>query len=146
MNKIFLIILTTAVISSCSKEAPAEKKAVHTTENQVVLNDTQYKNAGIETGVLEGKETASGIMVTGSIDIPPQSVASVSAPFGGYIKYTKWMPGEHIGKGQVLASIENPELVQIQQDYLLAKSNLEYSQKTTCASGILTRARQVVIK
>lgn len=91
-------------------------------ENQVVLNDTQYKNAGIETGVLEGKETASGIMVTGSIDIPPQSVASVSAPFGGYIKYTKWMPGEHIGKGQVLASIENPELVQIQQDYLLAKS------------------------
>lgn len=135
MNKIFLIILTTAVISSCSKEAPAEKKAVHTMENQVVLNDTQYKNAGIETGVLEGKETASGIMVTGSIDIPPQSVASVSAPFGGYIKYTKWMPGEHIGKGQVLASIENPELVQIQQDYLLAKSNLEYSQKTTCASG-----------
>ncbi|HFK5528772.1 efflux RND transporter periplasmic adaptor subunit [Elizabethkingia anophelis] len=129
MNKIFLIILTAAVISSCSKEAPAEKKAVHTTENQVVLNDTQYKNAGIETGTLEGKETASGIMVTGSIDIPPQSVASVSAPFGGYIKYTKWMPGEHIAKGQVLASIENPELVQIQQDYLLAKSNLEYSQK-----------------
>lgn len=39
------------------------------------------------------------------------------------------MPGEHIGKGQVLATIENPELVQIQQDYLLAKSNLEYSQK-----------------
>lgn len=129
MNKIFLIIITSFTISSCSKEAPVEKKAEHTTENQVTLNDKQYKNAGIETGALEGKETASGIAVTGSIDIPPQSVASVSAPFGGYIKYTKWMPGEHIGKGQVLATIENPELVQIQQDYLLAKSNLEYSQK-----------------
>ena len=134
MNKIFLIILTAAVISSCSKEAPAEKK-LSIPRKTVVLNDTQYKNAGIETGILEGKETASGIMVTGSIDIPPQSVASVSAPFGGYIKYTKWMPGEHIAKGQVLASIENPELVQIQQDYLLAKSNLEYSQKIICARG-----------
>lgn len=129
MKKIFLIILSALAFSSCSKEKVAEKKAVHTTENEVVLNDTQYKNAGIETGTLEGKELASGITVNGSIDIPPQSVASVSAPFGGYIKYTKWMPGEHIGKGQVLATIENPELVQIQQDYLLAKSNLEYSQK-----------------
>ena len=39
------------------------------------------------------------------------------------------MPGNYVQKGQTLAMLENPELVQLQQDYLLAKSNLKYANQ-----------------
>jgi cobalt-zinc-cadmium efflux system membrane fusion protein len=125
------IVLTVLVFTlcSCKKEEPKQQQSVTKTENTVVLNDAQLKNAQIETGELSNNNIANKIVVNGSIDIPPQAIASVSAPFGGYIKATGWMPGEHINKGQTLATIENPDLVQIQQDYLLAKSNLSYAQK-----------------
>ena len=39
------------------------------------------------------------------------------------------MPGNYISRGQVLAVLENPDLAQLQQEYLQAKSNLSYAQK-----------------
>jgi RND family efflux transporter MFP subunit len=47
---------------------------------------------------------------------------------GGYIKNLTLMPGTAVGKGQVLATIENQYFVDIQQNYLETKNKLEYAQ------------------
>jgi cobalt-zinc-cadmium efflux system membrane fusion protein len=56
--------------------------------------------------------------------VPPQNMVSISVPLGGYLKSTKLLPGMHISKGEVLATMEDPQYIQLQQDYLTAKAQL----------------------
>jgi cobalt-zinc-cadmium efflux system membrane fusion protein len=63
------------------------------------------------------------------VDVPPQNIVSVSFPLGGYLKNTTLLPGMHVNKGQVIGIIEDPGLVQLQQDYLMAQARLHYLQQ-----------------
>lgn len=133
-NKIFkmkklLIIFLSLMIFSCSKEEMVPEEIGTVVGDQVSLTDLQIKNSGIETSTLNNLDIAHKIMLTGQVDVPPQGLASVSAPSGGYVRVSRFMPGNYVSKGQTLATLENPELVQLQQDYLLAKSNLQYAQQ-----------------
>src|SRR5680860_1551654 len=58
------------------------------------------------------------ISVNGMIDVPPQGNISINIPYGGFLKFTEMLPGSRVKKGQLLAVIENPEFVDIQQEYL----------------------------
>src|SRR5690606_36905728 len=62
----------------------------------------------------------------GMIDVPPANRASISPYFGGYVKEIDLLTGQRVKKGQVLFTIENPEFVQMQQDFLEAKGELVY--------------------
>lgn len=128
MKKLLLIFLSLSIIA-CSKEETAKEEIPTVSGNQVSLTDLQIKNAGIETQILNNLDIAHKITLTGQIDVPPQGMASVSAPSGGYVRVSRFMPGNYVQKGQTLAMLENPELVQLQQDYLLAKSNLKYANQ-----------------
>ena len=44
---------------------------------------------------------------------------------GGYLKTTDLLPGMVVRKGQVIATLEDQQYVQLQQDYLLAKVKLK---------------------
>ena len=128
MRKLLLIIISLSILS-CSKEETKKEEISTTTGSQITLTDLQIKNAGIETNVLNNLDIAHKIILNGQIDVPPQGMASVSAPSGGYVRVSNFMPGNYVAKGQTLATLENPELVQLQQDYLLAKSNLQYAKQ-----------------
>lgn len=129
MKKISIILLA-LLMSSCSKEDNTEQTfETNDSKSEITLNETQYKNAGIEVSAPAYENLAAKITVSGMIDVPPQNAASVSALSGGYIKYTKLLPGMKVSKGETLALIEEPQIIQLQQDYLLAKSNLSYAQK-----------------
>ena len=130
MKKIISTITLSFLLFSCGKEeAKKETFEVAADENQITLNDAQMKNSGIEVGNLGNEEIAEKITLNGSVDVPPQNLASVSAPSGGYVRYIRHMPGMHVNKGETLAILEDPQIVQLQQDYLLAKSNSGYAQK-----------------
>ncbi|MCH5688371.1 efflux RND transporter periplasmic adaptor subunit [Niabella sp. W65] len=60
------------------------------------------------------------------MEAEPNSIATVSAPLGGYIKTAGLLPGQAVKKGQQLATIENPEFITIQQEYLESIGRLEY--------------------
>ncbi len=97
-------------------------------ETAVTLTDAQFKNAKVETTSLLAKNMASVLKLNGKIDVPPQNMVSVSVPLGGYLKSTKLLPGVPIKKGEVIAVVEDAQYIQLQQDYLLAKSKLYYAQ------------------
>lgn len=131
MKSVYLILLGVACLASCSgnKEQTTEPTSQTTNADQITLTEAQLKNAGIQTAKLTDREMASKITLNGSIDAPPQGMASISAPGGGYVRVSKFMPGNYVKKGDVLAILEDPNAVQLQQDYLLAKSNLNYNQQ-----------------
>ena len=121
----FLLLL----IVSCNSKTTEEKTTTKNNDNVATLTAAQLKNTFIEIGNLEKRSTSSVLKVTGKIDVPPQNMVSVSMPLGGYLKSTKLLPGLHINKGEVIATMEDQQYVQLQQDYLTTKSKLFYAQK-----------------
>ena len=86
------------------------------------LTDAQMKSAGVETGKLEMKKISSVLKVNGRVDVPPQNLVSISIPLGGYLRSTDLLTGTYVSKGQTLALMEDPQYIQLQQDYLTAKT------------------------
>jgi len=129
MKNIFIITIFLTLLIGCNskKEEPAVSTA--TDGNLVSITDAQLKNATIETGKLEKRTISSVLKVTGKIDVPPQNMISVSMPLGGYLTSTKLLPGLHIAKGEVIATMEDQQYVQLQQDYLTTKSKLYFAEK-----------------
>jgi len=129
---IITILTCTIIISSCANKSEKANETNPTTqavakENEVSLNDAQWKNAKIETATLQQKKIASILKLNGKIEVMPQSILSVSVPLGGYLKSTKLMPGMFVNKGEAIAVIEDQQFIQLQQDYLMAKSKLHFA-------------------
>ena len=129
MKNIISIASLSVLLFACGNET---KKGITnkepTPENVVTLTSEQYKNAGIETGKLSTKSISSLLKVNGKIDVPPQSMVSISVPLGGYLKSTKLLAGMHINKGEVLAVMEDAQYIQLQQDYLTAKAQFALTE------------------
>lgn len=125
---VHLSFLTAAILFvSCSARHDAGQSAeLVTDDNIVTVTDAQYKNAGVAIGKIELKTISHVLRVNGVIDVPPQNMVSVSVPLGGYLKYTKLLPGMHIRRGEVMAVLEDQQYIQLQQDFLTAKAQLSY--------------------
>jgi RND family efflux transporter MFP subunit len=127
------IILTVlmGLLVSCNggKMANQETKEVEVLPADIVeLRADQIKLANIETGPVEMRSLSGNLKVTGSVGVSPENLATVCMPFGGFVKSANLMPGNAITKGQTLAILENQEFVDIQQNYLEAKSKLEFTE------------------
>lgn len=115
---------------ACQTNSSTEdKKESSSDESEVILTEAQKKNAGIVVSQAEKKAMHANLKVNGVIDVPPQNLVSVSFPLGGYLKSSELLPGMKIKKGQVIAVMEDQMFIQLQQDYLIAKSKLEMAQK-----------------
>jgi cobalt-zinc-cadmium efflux system membrane fusion protein len=106
----------------------ATKNTLDVPEQMIKLNEQQIALAKIQIGELEQKTISSTIKVNGKIDVPPQNMVSVSMPLGGYLQSTKLLPGMHISKGEIIATMEDQQYIQLQQDYLTTKSKLNYTE------------------
>jgi cobalt-zinc-cadmium efflux system membrane fusion protein len=124
-NNIILIIIL-ALLNSCSNEPSYNAtKSESTSENVVELTAAQLNNTEIKTGKIVQSNISSLLNVNGKIEVPPQNLVTVSVPMGGYLKSTKLLPGMHIKKGEVIATMEDQQYIQLQQDYLNAKVRLQ---------------------
>jgi len=127
---LIMITIMSVFLSSCgSKESSnvVEEKHHREDENIVEFTAAQYQTAGIELGKIESKQISGTIKVNGVLDVPPQQQISISAPIGGFLKETTLLQGSRVKKGQVVATIENLDFIQIQQDYLEAKNQFEFA-------------------
>jgi cobalt-zinc-cadmium efflux system membrane fusion protein len=128
------LILSTALLISCANPmeetsgaaAASNKEAVAEESNLLVLTTAQMKNVGIETGPIEQQNLEAVVKANGQLAVPPQNKADVSILSGGIISHINVIEGQEVKQGQMLATINNQDLVKIQQDYLTAKNNFTY--------------------
>lgn len=106
-----------------SKEAGNKEK-----ENGLELSREQMKTVGIVTGPIEQKNLDAVVKANGQLAVPPQNKADVSILSGGIISKINVLEGQQVRRGQVLATINNQDLIKLQQDYLAAKNNFAYVQ------------------
>ena len=92
----------------------------------VELSAEQAKLIALKTAKLEWKELSGMIQVNGMLDVPPQNLVSISAPMGGFVKQSDMLQGMKVKKGDVIAVLQHPDYIQLQQDYLEAKSEFSF--------------------
>ncbi|MBK6997763.1 MAG: efflux RND transporter periplasmic adaptor subunit [Lewinellaceae bacterium] len=130
MKSYFMLITAVLLAYSCgsNKEEAATSETETPIATLVSLDADQLKNAGITLGKPEMKSISATLKLNGSIDVPPQNMVSISFPLGGYLKSSKLLPGMRVRKGETLAVMEDAQFIQIQQDYLLAKSKMALAE------------------
>ncbi|MBS1492544.1 MAG: efflux RND transporter periplasmic adaptor subunit [Bacteroidetes bacterium] len=133
--KIVIIFLTLGVFISCGKkqEASEEKKEEHHHEEEnkteVSLSKEQIKLMGIEVSPITDMNISGYIKVTGEVKINQEQESKVGGIISGRIKSVNVKEGANVRAGQVLATVENIDLVSIQTDYISAKNDVEYAKQ-----------------
>jgi cobalt-zinc-cadmium efflux system membrane fusion protein len=97
-------------------------------DDVVELRADQQKLANITVGSIEMRSLNGTLKVNGNVTVAPQAMAAVCMPMGGYVKSTSLLPGNSVTKGQILAILESNDFVDVQENYLEAKSKLEYAE------------------
>jgi cobalt-zinc-cadmium efflux system membrane fusion protein len=132
ISSMAMVLVLALFLSACGNKKAAESTAAVATEtkpkedeNNVEISPEQFKSAGIILGSPEMKSMSGVLKVNGFIDVPPQNLVSITTQMGGIVRSSPLLPGTSVRKGQLVAILENQEYVQLQQDYLESKSQLE---------------------
>ena len=120
-----LILFISLLLMACGTKPAEESSDPSANQNIVILSDAQLKSLG----KMELQDISSILKLNGKIDVPPQNMVSVSMPLGGFLKSTKLLPGMPVQKGEIIATMEDQQYIQLQQDYLVAKSKLLYADQ-----------------
>ncbi|HRO41558.1 MAG TPA: efflux RND transporter periplasmic adaptor subunit [Flavipsychrobacter sp.] len=128
MNQYFFVLALLWMMSCKSKTTP-ETQVATTNEHTLTFTKEQLKSVNIAVAKPQLQFIANTIRASGKIDVPPQNLVSVTVPLGGYLKYTKLLPGMRLKKGDVIAVLEDQQYIQLQQDYLTTKAKLESAEQ-----------------
>jgi cobalt-zinc-cadmium efflux system membrane fusion protein len=135
---IIIIIFSLSILVSCGKkeEAVSEKKETKHEEHnedenktEVSLTEEQIKLMGIKVAPISDVNISGYIKVTGEVKINQEQESKVGGIISGRIKSVNVKEGSNVSAGQVLATIENIDLVSIQTDYISAKNDVEYAKQ-----------------
>lgn len=121
-------ILFLLVILSCGNNEKETEVSIESQSHQeeVAISASQFQSENMALGELSTQDFNQTITATGFIDVPPSSIASITTFMAGYIKNTPLLVGDEVRKGQLLVTLENPEFVELQQNYLEVSNQLAY--------------------
>lgn len=140
MKKILsvLVIATyAAVLMSCgnnsnnTKEEPSTEDAHLENENSTIVSLTkeQIASIGIQMGKIEEKQLTASLKANGVLQVPNQNKAAINSVYRGVVKSLLVQPGNIVAKGEVIATIANPEFIQTQEEYLNVDSRIVFAEQ-----------------
>ena len=116
-------------------------------EEGLHLSKAQAETIGLEFGSLSSIKVNDYVKATGSLGLPPNAYSSVSAKTNGIIRGTKkFVEGNYIKKGAVIAYLENADLIVTQQDYLEAQAQLHLKRLEVERQNTLVESNAGVAK
>lgn len=135
---IILLLFSAVFVFSCGKKQSAESEDKteqpeehhqETPQTIASLTEEQMKAVGITLGSVEMKELTSTIKANGQLRVPNNNKATVTSLYGGIIRTLNIQVGSSVKKGQVIATIANPEFIRLQEDYLTTNSRITYAEQ-----------------
>ena len=123
-----ILIAQVMLLISCGEQKNTETSPAQTeaADGSINITKEQFNKSSMALGGLEEKPFPVTIQTNGMIDVPPENRAVVSATMGGYIEKTPLLIGNSVKKGQLLVTIENPEFIALQQEYMEVQQQLNY--------------------
>lgn len=115
-----------------SAENKIENKEGHNESAEPViisLTNDQIKAVGITYGNIEMKELTATLKANGNLKVPNNNKASVTSLYGGVIRTLNVQVGSFVQKGQVIATIANPQFIQLQEEFLTVSNKIIFAEQ-----------------
>ena len=126
-------------VTAFKNKAPREKNEIESTREtapsheghgtETTLTPEQMSAAGVTTGNMERKELTATLKANGQLMVPNTNKASASTLYSGVVKSLLVQVGDHVSRGQVVATVSNPEFVEQQKDLLAIKGKLAMAEQ-----------------
>lgn len=114
------------VLFSCGGKEEGESMETPIADGLIVVTKAQFASGEMKIGTLTEQTISTKILTRGYIDVPPGNKVSVTPFHGGYVKDLDILPGQKVKKGELLFTLQNPEIIEMQQEYLETKEKLVY--------------------
>ncbi|MFL0105219.1 efflux RND transporter periplasmic adaptor subunit [Tenacibaculum maritimum] len=144
MKKIIILAVTAIFIISCNLKGGDHSDHDHAAEegvpnskkeskeeynkNELHLTKEQLIAAGIQSEEITKREIRNRVAVTGTIEVPPQSKATIYAPLEAFVHKTNLLPGDKVTKGQTIAVLQHSNFIELQYAYLEAINKRNVAQ------------------
>ncbi|MBX2902823.1 MAG: efflux RND transporter periplasmic adaptor subunit [Chitinophagales bacterium] len=92
---------------------------------------------GIQLGTVENKELTATIKANGMLKVPNNFKANATSLYGGVVKSIIVQVGDNVKAGQPIATLVNPQFIQLQEEYL------SLANKITLAEQELNRQKDL---
>ena len=114
-------------LASCNPSDKQTTQQTAETQTETATTETAPSADSLQVdGITGATNVANASTFNGTLVIPPQHFAAITLPMGGIVKNLSLLPGTYVQKGKVLATLENPEFITLQQEYLDSRAQLEY--------------------
>ena len=131
MKSYFVYLTAALMMAACSGGNSSDVDSQ--TSDSVDKSDSVEIKANADSVGIDGVSSATNVAnsptFNGVIMVSPHQNATVSLTMGGKVHSLKVMPGQAVARGQVIAFIDNPEYIDLQQTYLDASAQTEYLEK-----------------
>jgi cobalt-zinc-cadmium efflux system membrane fusion protein len=145
-NKIykFLTVMVLAIfVSACGnkenhnendghshdEEEKTEVNEEHHDEDEVMLSQQQFDALKMKIDTLALRNMSGYVEANGTLEVPPQNEAAITTVVGANVVSIEVIEGDKVNKGQIVAYLSHPNIIQAQTDYLNAYSNSELAKK-----------------
>jgi len=140
LKQLLSALLVSLLFISCNGSTPpkADKEESHEEHDEheeeekstnVTISKQQMQAIKLTLGSVEKRNMSIGVPVAGNLELAPQDRADISPFMGGIVKSIHVIEGDQVKKGQVLATLQHPDFIQLQQDYITGLNSLALLQK-----------------
>ncbi len=118
MKLTIFLVSTLVILSACGRKTNNTETTLQKESAQTVVSTPELEE---KPEIIESEVSLTGIMV-----LAPQNIATISRSISGIVKSTSIIAGKYIAKGEVIATLENPEFITLQQEFLDSRAKEEY--------------------
>lgn len=125
MKKILILM----VLWGCQKpESTKEEEHEHEEITEAILSAEQMKAVDLQLGGIEQKALTSTVKVNGHLRVPNHNKGLATALYGGVVRTLQVEIGDYVRKGQVIATLQHPDFIRLQEDYLSLQPQLDLAE------------------
>ena len=149
---VWIVALTAVTFVGFTYLSQSKAETTETEEHEEIdfqhipLSEKQVKAVDLKMGEVQSKELDATLQVSGSLVLRAQNVGDVASLMGGIVKAIAVKEGQQVSKGQVVATIENTEVVSLQREYYTAYKDCELARMEMERQRGLQRAGAGVMK
>jgi cobalt-zinc-cadmium efflux system membrane fusion protein len=127
MMKTILISIAILTLVSCGSKKTNDSKISEFNDSKTIesLNQESLNNIEVDA-ITSATRTDNRPVFNGVIVIPPQRHATITLFMDGVVKNTTLLSGMFVRKGELLAVLENPEYITLQQSYIESRVQEEF--------------------
>ena len=113
---------------ACTGEQPQAEVTPKSTQQEPIaeVNPVEQTDTTAVDGTTAATASVRSAAFNGTLEIPPERLATVTLTMGGVVRTLSLLPGSYVSQGTLLATLENPEFIQLQQTYLESRAQLGF--------------------